>query len=191
MRAPSWLPAALLAALGPLALLMIGAALLHRPAGARRYPWWLRIVAFVFGPGLALLFCIMGIVAPPNARDAPIFLGFMAGFAGLGFPLFWELMRFGYALPPDGIDAVSPWRGRWLIPWRDVDAVSYSGGWFRIESRSSGGFAIPLLAAGGNELLEEAEKHLDLERLAGAITGYSAVGRRFPYAGRPPRSLRR
>ena len=115
----------------------------------------------------------------------------MGAFAGLGFPLFWEVMRFGYAATPAGIDAVSPWRGRWLIRWDEIDALSYAAGWFRIQSKSRGGFSIPLLASGRADLLEAAEKRLTLDQLAGAIGGYTAVGRRFPYTGKPPRELGR
>ena len=191
MAMPSWAAAALLASLAALTPSAIILALLNRPCGARRYPWWLRGVVLGFGPGLSILFCGVAVVEEVSARDMPVFLILLAGFGGIGFPLSWELMRFGYTIMPQGIDAVSPWRGRWFIAWEDVDAVSYAAGWFRIVSSKAGGFAIPLLASDGNELLEEAEKHLDHERLARAITGYSAVGRRFPYTGQPPRSLRR
>ena len=191
MSVPSWLPGTLLAAFGALTLFMIAAAFFGHPRGASRYPWWLRALVFLFGPLLTLFFCVMGILEPPSPKDAPIFLGFTGGFALVGFPLFWELTRFGYAITPDRIEVCSPWRGRWLIPWAEVDALSYGWGWFHVASRKRGGFAIPLVATSATELLEQAEKHLTVDQLAGAIAGYTAVGRRFPYDGLSARSRKR
>jgi hypothetical protein len=197
MILPTWLYPCLLVGVLALAGLMAPWAFLHRPhtdaeAGTRayRYHWGMLFLALP-GPLLAAFFCVMGCIEPPDEKDLPIFVGLFCGSAIVGFPVCWEIIRCGFATTPGGLDVVSPWRGRWFIPWAEVDALSFYWGWFVVESRSRGSFCIPLMTAGLNEFLEECERNLKVEQLGRAIRGYTAVGRKFPYVASPPRVLGR
>lgn len=197
MSLPTWVYPCLLALTLGLALALAPWAFLHRPrsdeaAGTRafRYHWGMLLLALP-GPLLAAFFCVAALFEPPEGSDFWIFAGFYAGFVLVGFPVFWEVIRFGFATTPGGLEVVSPWRGRWFIPWAEVDALSFYWGWFVVESRTRGGFLVPLMASGLYDFLEECERNLEVGQLGRAIRGYSAVGRRFPYVSSPPRVLGR
>jgi hypothetical protein len=189
MTFPPWAYPVILAALAAVILLMtLGAFVNRRWTNPDECVWafryYLGMLALALpGPLLALFFSIMALVEPPTPTDLHIFLILMGCSVGVGFPVCWEILRFGFAMTPEGVDVVSPWRGRWLIPWDDINAVSYGFGWFAVEARTHGTFRIPLMTKHLDEFLQECEAHLDPKQLFRAINGYSAVGRRFPYDG--------
>ncbi len=182
MILPPWAYPAALAAVCVAFLPLALAPFVVRPRGPLRHRYHLGMLALALpGPLLALLFAIMGLVeTPTSASDELTYMAALGISAGVGLPLCWEVLRFGFATTPEGLEAVSPWRGRWFIPWGEIDAVSYGFGWFAVESRTRGTFRIPLMATNLDGFLAACEGRLKVEQLTRAIRGYTGVGRRFP-----------
>src|SRR3954447_12285365 len=102
--------------------LLTAFALFNRPVAAEGvrvfgHHWGLRILAGFLGPVLSLFFALIAIGEPPRDQDLITFLAVKGAFGVVGGLAYWETIRFGFAVTPTGLDVVSPWRGRWFIPW--------------------------------------------------------------------------
>jgi hypothetical protein len=178
------------AALGGFWLVLTVLAVFNRPRSGPdtlvlHHAWWLRFVGLLVGPLMSMFFAVMAAVEPPEPKYVPMVAGFLGGFALLGGAAYWETIRFALALTPDGLDYVSPWTGRRRMPWESLRELSYNRvpGTFVVRSDAGtarAGLAVPKVA----KLVEAVEQRLPVEKLKGAIDGYSAIGRYFPY---PPK----
>ncbi|MGL4551810.1 MAG: hypothetical protein ACRC33_11540 [Gemmataceae bacterium] len=147
--------------------------------------WAVRILALIFGPLLSIFLAVGTAVEAPGPNEWPISAALWGGTTAVFGPGYWESIRFAFALTPEGIDYVSPWRGRWFIPWAAVRELGYTRfpGMFLVRS-DAGTARVGILVPGVGKLVEACEERLPVERLKGAIDGYSVVGRYFPYPGK-------
>jgi hypothetical protein len=147
--------------------------------------WAARLLALIFGPLLSIFFAVGTAIESPGPNETPIIAAIWAGTSVIIGLMYWETIRFAFALTPEGIDYVSPWRGRWFIPWSAVKELSYTRfpGMFLVRS-DVGTARFGLLVPKVGKLVEAVEQRLPVEQLKGAIDGYSAIGRYFPYPGK-------
>src|SRR5437867_2067281 len=69
--------------------------------------WFAYLVACGIPAGLALVVYFH----PPRGEQRWIVFGLYVLFAGLTWPLVWEVSRLYLLFSPDGIETRSPWRG--------------------------------------------------------------------------------
>jgi hypothetical protein len=91
-------------------------------------------------------------------------------------------VRFALVVSPEGLDCRSPWRGRQLLRWEEVEEVSYNLllQWFVIRASEGRTFRVHILVSGLNTLLEICERRLSPDQLRRAKAGYTQLGRPFP-----------
>jgi hypothetical protein len=134
--------------------------------------------------GIPLAITALGFSRPPkNQDDLRAFIGMYALFAVLTIPLWWEATRFALILTTEGLDYLSPWRGRQFIAWDEIEELSYSllCQWFIVRAKDGRRIRVSMLVSGVSAFLAECEQHLHPSSLIGAKAGYGLVGRTFPY----------
>src|SRR5262249_42054667 len=109
-------------------------------------------------------------------------------FGALSAPLLWESMRFSLTVSPEGLDCRSPWRPGRFVAWDEVQKLTYGGGgqWVVIHTQRRWKVCVCVPVSRRNQSLEQFEKHLPQEALAGARQGYQWVGR--PFYGDVPKA---
>jgi hypothetical protein len=141
-----------------------------------RYGIWMRGLALLAVFLSALSFAVFVVEGPPRALVlcALVSVIFASGL--------WEYMRFELKVSPDGLDCRSPWRGARFLAWDDIKDISYSEAysWFVVRAVDGWKFRVPVLVSGLPSWLEQCERYLPKSALAGAKSGYEAVGRQFP-----------
>jgi hypothetical protein len=138
-----------------------------------------RFSAFGIPALLTLLVCF----APQNEGDWVWILAMYAMFLSLGLPLWWET-RYALIVSPEELDLVSPWKRRTVIPWAEVDRVSFNDmcQWFVVRSTRGDVIRMHLYVNGVGDFLGICEQRLHPDQLADAKAGYAMLGRPFPSA---------
>jgi hypothetical protein len=139
--------------------------------------------------GIPLGITALVLVNPPKKDgDVTAIVCLYALFGALSAPLLWESMRFSLTVSPEGLDCRSPWRPGRFVAWEEVQKLTYGGAsqWFIIHTKDRWKFRVSIFVSGLNQFLEQFEKHLPQEALAGARQGYQWVGR--PFYGDVPKA---
>jgi hypothetical protein len=110
-------------------------------ATVMRYPRAMHVVAWVLLAVPLVGLAVLGVLSPPKADDVVYFVGLVAGFGVLGGWLVIEVTGVAHALRADGLERVTPWRGRRLLPWSRVTVLRYSDSLQSFRIATSGGDA--------------------------------------------------
>jgi endonuclease/exonuclease/phosphatase family metal-dependent hydrolase len=141
--------------------------------------------------GLELLIGSLALFLPPASLLAAGMMVTAALIAGaLGLVLIWDAYRFGLTVTSAGLETISPWRGPRMIPWAEVNRVSFSTAnlWFAVEPKQGPPFHVLAVVPGIRQFLAACEANLPVETLLPAEAGYDWVWRKFPpVKDRPPR----
>jgi hypothetical protein len=156
-----------------------------RPTGSGEvileYGWLLKALPAISVVLWAVLLVGLAITEPPQASDAPIFLGIVAGVVVLLVPLAMEIHGVAHRLSTQGIERVSPWSPPLTVLWTDVRSVKYepSARWYVVES-PRGKIRLPLLLDGLDAFRSALEAKVPRDRWARAFPGLAAPPRPSP-----------
>jgi hypothetical protein len=116
------------------------------------------ILGVVFPIGLVVLV----IVKPPPDNGSLIAVGCMGLGVALAGLYTWREMRYGYAVADDkGIEKVSPWVGRKVVAWNDVEYIRvYPNGLVKIRGKNRVQLNFPVYWAGLHQLLKACEENI-------------------------------
>ncbi len=144
----------------------------------------LRAFAVLAFFGAPMLLGLWVLFFPPrsNTTLAPaIVTAALLGVAGI--LLVWEAFQFQLTISPAGLECRSPWKGRFSQTWEQVTAIEYSAvnAWFVVKF-PDGAFHVSTLVPGVSRFLEECERRLKPEQIAGAKRGYASLRRKWPFS---------
>jgi hypothetical protein len=148
-----------------------------------RYNALLKAIALVAAVGMPIVITAFLVEHPPKNTNDYIAIPCLYGlFIGLGGFMLWETLAFSLVAGPEGLIGNSPWRGRQVIGWNEIETVSYNRqmAWFVIHGTGDRKIRVSFFVSGLKALLEECEKHVPPERLLSARSGYALVGQPFP-----------
>lgn len=134
--------------------------------------------------GAPLLFGLWLIFFPARSQTTlvPVVITVLA-LAVVALLLVWEAFQFQLTLSPTGLEARSPWKGRFTHTWPQVTALSYSrtNAWFSLSFADGGAFHVSIIVPGVSKLLETCERHLTPDQMTTAAAGYRALNRKWPF----------
>ena len=156
-----------------------------------RYPATMRAVAWLLL--LVPLAGIAGVVRwqPPKPGEWIYYAWMVVGFGLLGGALVLDAQGVAHELKPDGLERVTPWRGRRFLPWSQVKVLRFSessqnwrivttagdGTWISVYVSGLGSFARAALQHVRPEVIDhEPATRAKLVELAAAL-GPKAPGR--------------
>jgi len=145
------------------------------------YGWLLKALPAISVVLWAVLLVGLAITEPPQASDAPIFLGIVAGVVVLLVPLAMETHGVAHRLSTQGIERVSPWTPPLTILWTDVRSVRYepSAAWYVVDSRR-GKIRLSFLLNGLDAFRSALEANVPRDRWARTFPGLAGPPRPSP-----------
>lgn len=159
--------AALVVALVPLAIKLLGSSRGAPPPGEVRYSltWKVFAVGMTLVPagGIAALAALQAKPLQPDDRVAVA--GLIGGFLAMGVPFVVEIFGVRHAFDDRGFTYRSPWSRRRSLRWEEVTELRWrpSMKWLELRDRRGGRFRISLLLGG-------------LEAMAGTALGRIPAG---------------
>jgi hypothetical protein len=154
-----------------------GAQILRYPPAMRLAAWGLLVVPLVGIAGVVLW-------QPPKPGEWIYYVWMVIGFGLLGGTLVLDAHGVAHELRSDGLERVTPWRGRRFLPWSQVEVLRFSessqnwrivtasgdGTWISVYVSGLGSFARAALERVRSDVIDrEPATRMKLVELAGAV----------------------